>query len=172
MRSLQLLRSIFVLAVSAVSAGAVSQAPLLAQQPDMSALTAEEAKLSCRKMAGRMKVRILELRGGTTRTRPSAVAQGMQQTLTPIFGGTRRGADAAQDEARDLAKLRAMNASLQQRNCPHYDLDAELAKAPADPGPALLKPGRAKKPSPKKAGTGGASPAKGSPQAKPAKPPG
>jgi len=107
-------------------------------------LSAEEAKMSCRKMAGRMQVRILELRGSKRPASQSGLAQGLQQAVTPIFGGSKRGADAVADIDRDLAKLREMNASLKSRKCPYFDLEAELAKDSSAPTPRLIRAGKAK----------------------------
>ncbi|MCB1520497.1 MAG: hypothetical protein KDJ37_07970 [Hyphomicrobiaceae bacterium] len=104
-----------------------------------SVLTAEETGLNCRKMAGRMQVRILELRGPAGKPRQNSLAEGLQSAVTPIFGGTKRGANAADDFARDVAKLREMNTILKARNCPHYDLDAELAQPASAPTPRLIR---------------------------------
>lgn len=102
-------------------------------------LTAQEAQLGCKRMAGRMKIRILELRGGGVERKGSAAAQGMQSTLVPIFGGTTRGANAQGDRADDLADLKAMNEILVARNCPYYDLQGELAKGHDAPSPRLIR---------------------------------
>jgi hypothetical protein len=98
-----------------------------------------EVKLDCKRMAGRMKIRILELRGGGTVRKGSGTAQGMQSVLVPIFGGTQRGADASADNQRDVAKLDAMNAILIARKCPYYDLERELAKDHSAPLPRLIR---------------------------------
>ncbi|MGD9783948.1 MAG: hypothetical protein AB7U49_04585 [Hyphomicrobiaceae bacterium] len=119
--------------------------PAQAAEPTgSSVLTAAEAGLNCRKMAGRMQIRLMELRGGDARPKQSGAAQLIQRSAVPIFGGTQRGADAAADEARDVAKLRAMNDLLKSRKCAYYDIDAELARAPGAPPPALIRPSAAK----------------------------
>lgn len=121
------------------------------------ALTAKDAQLNCKRMAGRMQIRILELRGGGVQHKGSGAAQGMQSVLTPIFGGTKRGADAPGDRTRDLAALKAMNEILISRNCPRYDLDGELAKGQDAPTPRLIR----SKTGPGKTMTGKAKAAKG-----------
>ncbi len=103
------------------------------------ALTTQEAQLNCKRMAGRMQVRIMELRGGGTQRKGSSSAQGMQSALVPIFGGTSRGADAQGDRANDLTKMKAMNDILVARNCPYYDLEGELAKGHHAPTPRLIR---------------------------------
>ncbi len=102
-------------------------------------LTQQEARLSCKRMAGQMQIRILEHRGGGAKRQSSSAAQGLQSTVVPLFGGSQRGADAASDAARDLARLKAMNEILISRNCPHYDLAAELAMDQGAPTPRLIR---------------------------------
>ncbi|MCC0010100.1 MAG: hypothetical protein H6875_06590 [Hyphomicrobiaceae bacterium] len=104
-------------------------------------LTKSEKGLDCRRMAGRMQIRILELRDGGARSFGSVAAEGLQGTVVPLFGGTSRGLSAAEDAQRDLARLRAMNAELISRKCPHYDLDAELAKDKHASSPRLIHGG-------------------------------
>lgn len=126
--------------------GAILAAPADADQSPRNAagsaaslLSPGEREMNCKRMAGRMQVRILELRGAGVSRTGSDFAQTMQSTAQPIFGGTRRGADTAGDNARDIAKLREMNTILKSRGCPHYDLDAELAKDAKAPTPRLVK---------------------------------
>lgn len=118
-----------------------------------SVLTASEMALDCKKMAGRMKIRILENRGPRPGQGTSAAAQGWQSAVVPIFGGTQRGADAAADRATDIAKIKAMNDILVAKGCPHYDVDAELAKDARAPSPSLIKTSGAKVKKPAKANT-------------------
>ncbi len=110
-------------------------------------LTQQEALADCKRMAGQMQVRILENRSGGAVTQSSGVAQGLQQAITPIFGGTQHGADAAGDVSRDITKLKTMNQILISRNCAYYDLDAELKKEKTAPTPRLIrgKPTKSKK---------------------------
>lgn len=118
-----------------------------------SVLTASEIALDCKKMAGRMQVRILEHRGGGPSRGSSSIAQGLQSAVVPMFGGSQRGADAATDRADDIAKIKAMNAILISKNCPHYDIDAELAKDAKAPSPRLVKASGPKPQKPAKAKT-------------------
>jgi len=103
-------------------------------------LTAEEQALSCKRMTGRMQVRILELRGGGPSRGSSGFAQGLQSAVVPVFGGSSHGSDSAGQRQQDVARLAAMNDLLKQRNCPHYDLADELAKPAGAPTPRLVKP--------------------------------
>lgn len=125
--------------------GATTTASPPKSEPDpRGVLSAEELALDCRRMAGRMQVRILELRGGGPSKGASEFAQSLQSTVVPIIGGTSRGMSDAGDRSRDLTKLGAMNALLKQKNCPAYDLDAELAKPHSGSTPKLIRPGKAR----------------------------
>ncbi len=89
-------------------------------------LTKEELALDCKRLTGRMQVRILQTRDAEDRGGGSKIAQTAQSAIVPVFGGTSRGADAAADAARDRAYLEAMNRQLAAKNCATYDLDAEM----------------------------------------------
>ncbi|MFV0369731.1 MAG: hypothetical protein ACK5KM_14860 [Hyphomicrobiaceae bacterium] len=120
---------------------AVAMAPAVPLAADPYVLTAAEKALDCRRMAGKMQIRILELRDGGARSFGSTAAEGLQRAVVPLFGGTNRGQSAATDAQRDLARLRAMNTELIARKCPHYDLEAELAKDKKAASPRLIRGG-------------------------------
>jgi hypothetical protein len=50
----------------------------------------------------------------------------VQSAVTPVLGGTTRGANTTADAARDRAYLEAMNKQLAAKNCATFDLDAEM----------------------------------------------
>lgn len=102
-------------------------------------LTQQEAKLGCKRMAGQMQIRILESRGSGPKRKGSGVAQGLQSAIVPLVGGTQRGADATSDATRDVARLKAMNEILISRNCPYYDLEAELKLDQSARTPSLIR---------------------------------
>lgn len=101
-------------------------------QPDLSVansaytLTPEDLKLDCKKLTGRIQVRILQLRSTRGDTKTTGLARGMQQAATPFVAGTTRGIDPDGDNARDLSMLKAYNGQLAVKNCPVFDLDAQL----------------------------------------------
>ena len=133
----RLLQRILV-AAGLAAAFAPATLPGAARAAEQSAvLTQAEKALDCRRMAGRMQIRILELRGNGTNAAGSSIATGLQSAVVPLFGGPERGRAAGGEASRDIAKLRAMNSELMQRKCPHYDLEAELAKDKSAPGPRL-----------------------------------
>lgn len=89
-------------------------------------LSAEELSLDCKKLTGRMQLRILQIRDASIRTGSSNVARSAHGAALPLFGGTSRGVDPAADAARDRAMLEAMNQRLAGKNCPTFDLETEL----------------------------------------------
>lgn len=89
-------------------------------------LTKEEKGLDCRRLTGRMKVRIAVLRSHADRPKPSAVASAAQTVVKPVFGGTSRSADLDADYRADRAKLDAYNKRLAELKCPTLDIEAEL----------------------------------------------
>ncbi len=90
-------------------------------------LSAEEQALDCKKLTGRMQVRILQIRDADQRPTGNVVTQGTQMIVAPIFGGTTHGSDPAGTLARDRAMLEAYNARLKEKSCQTFDLDRELA---------------------------------------------
>ncbi|MFZ4806851.1 MAG: hypothetical protein ACOYLQ_06295 [Hyphomicrobiaceae bacterium] len=90
-------------------------------------LSADELTLDCKKLAGRMQVRILQIRDADTRKPTTGLSQGLQSAVTPVFGGATYGASSQGDLARDRAMLDAYNAQLKAKGCGTFDLDAELA---------------------------------------------
>jgi hypothetical protein len=99
-------------------------------------LSAEELGFDCKKLTGTMQIRILQIRGYDTNRKASAAARGMQTFATPIWGGTKEGVDPDGQYRRDLAMLEAYNRLLADKQCPTFDLAAELAtKEDTTPGP-------------------------------------
>lgn len=113
----------------------------------------DEQKLDCKKLSGRIHIRLLQMRsetGGAAKRSP--VAEELRKVTTPtlqlMFGGGRNtsapayGADSAADHRRDLAILNAYNKQLSAKNCRVYDIDAELKKGPSDPPPSPVAPAK------------------------------
>lgn len=89
-------------------------------------LTAEETKLDCPKLTGRMRIKIANMRDAVQRPDASAASRTIQSALTPVMGGTRRGMDPTADLQFDRAKLEAYNQRLAEKKCKTLDVDAEL----------------------------------------------
>lgn len=89
-------------------------------------LSPDELAMDCRKLTGRMQIRILQIRDADQRGRTSSLAQSTHSAVVPVLGGTTHGADPAADLARDRAELEAFNRQLAAKGCNVFDLDEEL----------------------------------------------
>ena len=140
-------------ALSPVSSAAAAERTGAAQPPTAAATTASpglqtngtyvlspaELELSCKKLTGRAMVRILQLRDHDLSRRTSLASRSLQQVATPIFGGTRYGADPEAAYRRDLAMLEAYNRRLAEKRCKTFDLVKELQPKPAAESPTVKK---------------------------------
>lgn len=90
-------------------------------------LSEDEKKLDCKKLRGRIQIRILQVRSVRKSQPPSTVAQLMQRSLTPIYGGTNYGAAPESDLKRDMAQIEALNARMGELKCPTIDIEKEIA---------------------------------------------
>lgn len=106
-------------------------------------LNDQEAKLDCRRLSGTIHVGILQMREEAARHRPSPVATQMQKVVTPVAGGSAYGMDPDGEAARTRARLEAYNARLAEKNCPVYDLAAELKPGNTDL-PTPVRPAKAR----------------------------
>ncbi len=96
------------------------------------ALTAEEAKLDCAKLTGRIRIKVANMRDAVQRPDASTTSRTIQAAVTPVMGGTQRGMDPTADLQLDRAKLEAYNKRLAEKKCKTLDLNAELrGEAPA-----------------------------------------
>ena len=102
-------------------------------------LTDEEKKYDCKKLTGKMQVRILQMRGYDTHAKASSFARTAQAVTTPIFGGTKEGMDPDGQYRRDRAMLDAYNRELAAKKCKTFDIEAELKKIDGTPEPIPAK---------------------------------
>jgi len=104
-------------------------------------LTDAEKALDCKKLTGRMQVRILQIRDFSVRPQSSAAAYTMQSAARSVLGGGQAGADPNGQYARDRAQLEAYNAELAAKHCRTFNLDDELKPKPvtATPTPSRKK---------------------------------
>jgi hypothetical protein len=115
-------------------------------QPDLSVansaytMTSEDMALDCKKLTGRMAIRIRQLRAAQTETKTTALSRGLQQAATPFIAGTTRGINPDGDNARDLSMLKAFNARLAEKSCAVYDLDAQLKPGATEAPRPIQKP--------------------------------
>lgn len=112
-------------------------------------LSAEEKALDCKKLTGRMQVRILQIRDYESTSKGSMVARGLQSAVSKATSSSSYGTSPDEQHARDRAMLDAYNAELAAKNCRTFDLQKELApgqSAKATPYPIDKTPAAAKKP--------------------------
>lgn len=103
-------------------------------------MTDEEKGLDCKKLTGRMQVRILQIRDFNAREQTSTVSHMLQQGATALFGGTKEGVAPAQRYAHDRAVLEAYNQQLASKGCRTFDLDAELQSKDPSETPRPIQP--------------------------------
>lgn len=100
-------------------------------------LSSAELALNCRKLTGRMQVRILQVRGVAV-SEPSTVARTAQSAAVATIGVSSDGLDPAGQRRRDLALLEAYNRRLAEQNCATFDLAKELQPHPANHTPTPI----------------------------------
>lgn len=103
-------------------------------------LTTAEQKLDCRRLTGRMQVRILQIRD-RMKAQPDTVLATVRSALSTtsrvIMSGsaTSNGHSAADRTKRDIEMLKAYNRTLASKNCATFDLNAELQERPVSHTP-------------------------------------
>lgn len=88
-------------------------------------LSEEEKTADCKRLTGRMKIRIIQIRDYHSRTKSSALSRNMQLAHSQVWGTT-KGIDPDGEYAQDRAMLDAYNAQLAAKGCTTLDLAAEL----------------------------------------------
>ncbi len=107
-------------------------------QPDISAansgytLTPEDLKLDCKKLTGKIQLGILQLRSERGGAKTTDLSRNLQQAATPFVAGSTHGINPEGDQARQYSQLKAYNGQLAAKNCPVYDLDAQLKPGATD----------------------------------------
>jgi hypothetical protein len=104
-------------------------------------MSAEEKALDCRRLTGRIQVRLLALRGEAYKVQPSAAAQSMRSATSAALG-TDTAKNAAVRAAAERPVLEAYNARLVELSCPSFDLGKELEARPSAPTPYPTIPAR------------------------------
>lgn len=109
-------------------------------------MSAEELGYDCKKLTGRMQVRILQIRDYAVRQKTSGLSRGLQSLSSQTFGGTTAGADPDGQYHKDLAALQAYNRRLAEKKCRTFDLEAELKPKPTTVTPTPTPQAKPKKP--------------------------
>jgi hypothetical protein len=105
-------------------------------------LTAEEKALDCRKLTGRLQVRLLELRGAEFKSEASGLSQSLRSAASTLLF-TDTGKNAAQRAQQNRPMLDAYNGLLKEKGCASFDIDKELAQRPSAPTPTPTVPASA-----------------------------
>jgi hypothetical protein len=96
-------------------------------------LTPADLQLDCKKLTGRMAVRIVQIRDYRSRGQATLVARTIQSSTTTVLGGSLEGTDPDGRYARDRAQLEAYNRRLAEKDCPNFDLETALDPNAKDP---------------------------------------
>lgn len=86
---------------------------------------AEDAEADCKRLAGKVQLRLLEVRSGISPEESSIVSRSIQ-TAGTLVGGSARGLDTSTSLAREVAELEAANKQLAERNCRSFDIAKAL----------------------------------------------
>lgn len=95
-----------------------------------------ELKFDCKKLAGRIQLRLLTLRDAAAGARSSTAAQVLHGTAGAVLGGSTVRASPDSELRRDRAMVEAYNRQLAAKGCKTFDLEAELKKPPGLDTPA------------------------------------
>ena len=107
------------------------------------ALSTEEQTLDCKKLIGRMQVRIMQMRGYETREKTTIASRALHTAGKSIIGGTNQGLETDAQYAKDKAMLNAYNGLLVSKNCKSFNVEEALNGA-AQPVPTIEAPSKAK----------------------------
>ena len=114
---------------TAIASGGLTRVAGEAAAPSADApgyvLSDEEKGIDCKRLTGRMKIRILQLRDDRKRVRSSELSRSLHAAQGQL-GGSAAGSDPDGDAARDRAMLAAYNGQLAAKGCKTLDLEAEL----------------------------------------------
>jgi hypothetical protein len=107
-------------------------------------LTTEEKALDCRRLTGRIQVRLLALRGEEYKVHPSSAAQSMRSATSAALGSD-SDKNAAARAATNRPILDAYNNRLVELGCPSFDIAKELQARPSAPTPYPAIPASGKR---------------------------
>lgn len=99
-------------------------------------LSPEEAELNCKRLAGKVQIRILEFRSGLKPEESSAIARAIDNANAFAEGST-AGPSVAEVHKKDVAQLYAYNKQLADKNCKSFDIAKALASTDTVPSPTV-----------------------------------
>ena len=103
-----------------------------------------EPELDCKKLTGRMQIRILEMRTFSTTSQTSGLSRTMHAAGTTMFGGASAGIGPNGEVARDYATLENYNRQLVSQDCRSFDIQQSLAGQDTPPQPTVDAPSKSK----------------------------
>ena len=95
-----------------------------------------ELKFDCKKLTGRIQLRLLSLRDAAAVESSSTAARAIHGAAGAALGGSIARADPDAERRRDRAMLEAYNKQLAAKGCKTFELEAELRKPPGLDTPA------------------------------------
>jgi hypothetical protein len=101
-----------------------------------------ELKFDCKKLTGRIQLRLLSLRDAGAVEPSSAAARAIHGVAGAALGGSTARSDPDADKRRDRAMVEAYNRQLAAKGCKTFDLEAELKKPPGLDTPTASGPRR------------------------------
>lgn len=100
-------------------------------------LSPEEAELNCKRLAGKVQIRILEFRSGLKPEESSAIARAID-SANAFAEGSMAGPSVTEAHKKDVAQLYAYNKQLAGKNCRSFDIAKALASTDTVPSPTVL----------------------------------
>lgn len=90
-------------------------------------ITENDRQADCKVLRGRVQVGMLDLKARANDQKSTGLSRAMQSSVSSVLGGPKSGINPSAENARQLARLRALNQLLKERDCKTFDLDKELA---------------------------------------------
>lgn len=139
MKSFSKLCRLVVFASSTIVAGCASGTIPAEPPPVKLSQDAEPGEVDCKRLTGRMQVRILEYRDYANHSKSSSISRGLQSAVTSIFGGNKSEADPQAQYALVKQQLERDNQRLAAMGCRTFDIDRELQLNDEGPTPKPRK---------------------------------
>lgn len=130
--------------LSIAPAAGPGDAPFIPTTPNAAAVSEVEPELDCKKLTGRMQIRILETRTFATTSQTSGLSRTMHAAGKSVFGGTSAGIDPKGEHGRDYAALENYNRQLVSQDCRSFDIQQSLAGQDTPPQPTVDAPSKSK----------------------------
>ena len=106
-------------------------------------LSEDEKGYDCKKLTGKIQLRILDMRGYESRDKTTIASRGLHTAGKMVFGGTNAGLNTDAQFAKDKAMLDAYNTELVTQDCRSFNI-AEALAGSGVPSPTIDAPSKAK----------------------------